>query len=140
LTRAHAIVKLSLPIDKEKGALGKSTVRARRIGIRQHGGPFSVVVCLTVTLGGCTQISMNESNSFQLTAQEVRATRAAEEWLLAQNILISPEPSGAAWPVAQGVLNGVGSDHENRGLYIALCNAGDRSACIMAAALAQTMR
>ena len=83
---------------------------------------------------------MNLPSSVQLTDQEVRATRAAEEWLLAQNIINGPEPSAAAWPVAQRVLNSVGSDRESRELYIALCNAGDQSACIMAAALARTMR
>ena len=41
------------------------------------------------------------------------------------------ENAAAAWLVAQRTLN-EGSDREKQGLYKVLCNAGDRSACVMA--------
>jgi hypothetical protein len=50
--------------------------------------------------------------------QATRAQQAAEAWLVAQNIL-----------------NGPGPDKEKRELNTALCNAGDRSACIIAMAM-----
>jgi hypothetical protein len=47
------------------------------------------------------------------------------------------EAAAQAWLVAEEVLNS-NSDSQKRGLYGALCGAGDRSACVMAMALSRS--
>lgn len=54
--------------------------------------------------------------------QTARAERAAEAWLITQNLLNLPQTT-----------------REQRGLYTALCDAGDRSSCLMASALSRKL-
>jgi hypothetical protein len=60
---------------------------------------------------------------------DARAERAARAQRVAE-----------AWVVAQGILSRPGYDQQKYELNLALCSAGDRSACFMAEALAQTTR
>jgi hypothetical protein len=54
-----------------------------------------------------------------VTEQIIEAQRAAEAWVMAENVMN----------------NRRGAEQDRRGLYLALCGAGDRSACDMVASL-----
>jgi hypothetical protein len=50
------------------------------------------------------------------------------------------ERTAEAWLVAEGILDRPDSDREKFRLYKSLCGAGDRSACVMTEALAESVR
>ena len=54
-----------------------------------------------------------------ITERIIEAQRAAEAWVMAENVMN----------------NRRGAEQDRRGLYLALCGAGDRSACDMVASL-----
>lgn len=47
------------------------------------------------------------------------------------------QKAAVAWLAVQEVLNTPGADTRKRGLYTLLCEAGDRSACLMAITLSR---
>jgi hypothetical protein len=93
------------------------------------GGPTLVqpVVATDAVPSQAIQVQTFEPPQRQSTFGNARAEQAAHARSTAE-----------AWLVAQHILNGPDASQEKRGLYGALCDAGDRSACFMAVALSRT--
>jgi hypothetical protein len=93
------------------------------------GGPTPVqpVVMTDAVPSQAIQVQTLDPPQRQSTFGNARAEQAAHARRTAE-----------AWLVAQHILNGPDANQEKRGLYGALCDAGDRSACFMAAALSRS--